>query len=137
MQDGSRMVASMERRNLLAAASVVVAAILTAIGTFSGGDEDFATWLIVVAVFLVGAAVVFWLVVPRVERFGRGALILAILGAIALAIFWTGLPPVFAGGAALLALAARERGTETGMATAALVIAGLTVVAATVAAFVG
>jgi len=124
-------------RNRFALCSILIAGILTAIGTFSEGDEEFWTWLVVVAIFLVGAGIVFWLVVPRVERFGRGALILAIVGVISLVVFWTGLPPVLAGGAALLALIARERGTETGMATGALVLAGLTVIAAAVVAFVG
>jgi hypothetical protein len=64
-------------------------------------------------------------------------LIFAIVGAVSIVVFWLGLPPVIAGGAAFLALAARERNTETGMATAALVLAGLTVAAVTVVAFVG
>ncbi len=126
------------RRIPFALAALVVAAILTAIGTFRGDDEhSLRTWLVVLAISVVGAAIVFWGIVPRVDRFGRGALILAVVGALSLVVFWTGLPPIFAGGAALLALAARERGAETGMASAALVLAALTVVAEAPAALVG
>ena len=125
------------RRTAFAAASVAVAAVLTLIGTFKDGDEELWTWLVVAAVFLVGAGIVFWGIVPRMARLGRGALVLAVVGAVLLVVFWTGLPPIFAGAAALLALRAREQGTHAGMATAALVVAALTVAAATVAAIIG
>jgi hypothetical protein len=82
--------------------------------------------------------IVFWVVVPRVNRLGRGALILAILGAIAIIVFWLGIPVVLAGGAALLALEARRASADDArLATPALALAGLTVVAAVVFAFVG
>jgi len=82
--------------------------------------------------------IVFWVVVPRVNRLGRGALILAILGAIAIIVFWLGIPVVLAGGAALLALEARRAPTDDArLATPALALAGLTVAAAVVFAFVG
>ena len=58
------------------------------------------------------------------------------MGAVLVVVFWTGLPPIFAGGAAFLALAARETGAN-GKATAALVIAALTVIAVSVVAFIG
>jgi hypothetical protein len=125
------------RRTLFAIGSFVLAAILTAIGTFKDDDYEVANWLIVLAISAVGAAIVFWVVLPRVERFGRTALILAVIGAITLVVFWTGLPSIFAGGAAALALTARERRAESGLATAALALAAVIVVVAVVFAFVG
>jgi hypothetical protein len=128
----------MTRRVPFAIGSVALASVLTLIGTFSGPDDDpFWTWLVVLAIILVGAAVVFWLVVPRITNLSRGALILAIIGAVLVVVFWTGLPPIFAGAAALLALSGRERGGANAAATAALVLAALTLVAASVVAFIG
>lgn len=126
------------RREAVAAVSVAIAIALAAIGAFRGDDDHALRYfLIVCAVILVAAAIVFWVIVPRIDRLGRGALIVAGIGAVSIALFWLGIPPVLAGGAAFLALGARQRGTETGMATAALVLAALTVVAAAVIAFIG
>ena len=128
----------MSRRAQFALGSVAVSAVLTLIGTFSGDeDEEWWTWLVVAAIFVAAAAVLFGLVVPRVADVGLWALILAILGAVSIVVFWTGLPAVFAGAAALLGLDARGRGTRRGLATAALALAAVTVVAAAVVAFVG
>ena len=126
------------RRDAVAAVSALIAVALAAIGSFRGDDEHATRqFLIVCAIILVAAAVVFWVIVPRIERLGRGALILAVIGAISIVVFWLGIPPVLAGGATLLALEARQRVVETGMATAALVLAAITVAAAAVIAFVG
>ena len=131
------MVARM-RRTIFALGSVALAIALSAVGTFRGdADHSARSWLVVSAIVVAVAAVVFWLIVPRVDRVGRGALIFGIVGVLSIVVFWLGIPPVLAGAAALLALAARERGTETGMATAALVLAALTLAAAVVVAFVG
>ena len=128
----------MTHRVAFAIGSVALAIVLTLIGTFSGPDDDpFWTWLIVLGIILVGAAIVFWGVVPRITNLSRGALILAIIGAVLVVVFWTGLPPVFAAAAVLLALKAREREGARAATTAALVLAVLTLVAVTVAAFIG
>ena len=126
------------RRTGFVVASAALATVLAAIGTFQG-DDDHAVreFLIVLAIIVIATAVLFWLVVPRVSRFGRGALILAILAVLSIAVFWLGLPPLFAGAATLLALAARPRGAETGMANAALAFAALAVVTHVVLAFAG
>jgi hypothetical protein len=127
-----------ERRTLFAVASTALAAVLTAIGTFGGDeDEEAWTWLVVLGVIVVAAGVVFWLVAPRWSGSGRAAVVLAVLGAVSILVFWLGLPAVLAGGAALLALQARERGRAGGAATGALALAALTVAAAVVLAFVG
>jgi hypothetical protein len=126
------------RRNEFALGSVALAIALSAIGTFRGDEDHSArSWLIVSAIIVAVAAVVFWVIVPRIDRVGRGALIFAILGALSIVVFWLGIPPVLAGAAAMLALVARGRGTETGMATIALALAALTVAAAVVVAIIG
>jgi hypothetical protein len=129
----------MTARAPLALASFALSAALTAIGTFSGDDDNqWRQWLIVLGIAALATLIVFWVVVPRVNRLGRGALILAILGAIAIIVFWLGIPVVLAGGAALLALEARRTSADDArLATPALALAGLTVIAAVVFAFVG
>jgi hypothetical protein len=127
----------MTRRVPFALASFALSAVLTAVGTFRGDDDHaWRSWLIVLAISAVAAAIVFWGVVPRIGDLDRGALILAIIGAITIIFFWLGVPVVVAGGAVLLALEARDR-AATGLSTAALAIAGLTVIAAVVLAFAG
>jgi hypothetical protein len=129
----------MTARAPLALASFALSAALTAIGTFSGDDDNqWRQWLIVLGIAALATLIVFWVVVPRVNRLGRGALILAILGAIAIIVFWLGIPVVLAGGAALLALEARRvPADDARLATPALALAALTVAAAVVFAFVG
>jgi hypothetical protein len=130
---------SMDRRNLFAAASIVVSAILTAIGTFSGDDSDQGrTYLVVLAVILVAAGIFYWVIVPRVDASPVAALVLAVLSFVSLAVFWLGLPAVVAGAATLVALDARERGYDRPRLTlAALIISGVVVVLAVVLAFTG
>jgi hypothetical protein len=127
----------MSRRLPIALASFALSAALTAIGTFRGdNDHAWRQWLIVLAIAAVATAIVFWVVIPRIENLDRGALILAIVGALTIIVFWAGVPVVLAGGATLLALEARDR-AATGLSTAALAIAGLTVIAAVALAFLG
>jgi hypothetical protein len=121
-----------------AASSFLVSAVLTAIGTFRGDDDHaWRTWLIVLAISAVVTGIVFWVIVPRINELSRGALILAIIGAVTIVVFWLGIPVVFAGAATLLAIEARRRGIGSGAASAALIIAALTTVAAIVVAFAG
>jgi hypothetical protein len=112
--------------------------VLTAIGTFSGNDtHQWRQWLIVLGISAAATLIVFWVIVPRIHRLGRGALILAVVGAISIIVFWLGIPVVIAGGAALLGLEARRtEPNEARLATPAIALAALTVVAAVVFAFV-
>ena len=129
----------MTARAPIALAAFALSAVLTAIGTLSGDDDHaLRAWLIVLGISAVATLIVFWVIVPRIHNLGRGALILAILGAIAIVVFWLGIPVVLAGGSALLATEARRRDPAGArLATPALALAALTVVAAVVLAFVG
>jgi hypothetical protein len=127
----------MSRRVPFALGSFALSAVLTAIGSFRGDDEHaWRSWLIVLAIAAVVTVVVFWAVIPRIGNLDRGALILAIVGAVTIIVFWAGVPVPIAGGATLLALEARAR-AATGLSTAALLIAALTVIAAVELAFAG
>ena len=130
----------MDRRTLFAVGSFVISAILTAIGTFSGSDDNqFWQWLVVLAVTTVAVGALFWVIVPRFDGgTGGAALITAIVSFVSLALFWIGLPVPIAAAAAFLALGARERpDARQGYATAALVISAIVVVLAVVLAFAG
>jgi hypothetical protein len=129
----------MDRRTLFAAASIVVSAILTAIGTFSGDDSDEGrSYLVVLAVIVVAAGIFYWIIVPRVDANPVAALVLAVVSFVSLAVFWLGLPAVVAGAAALVALDARERGDDRPALTlSALIISGVVVLLAVVLAFTG
>jgi hypothetical protein len=99
-----------QRSAVLAALGVAVAAALAAWGTF-GGDEEHDAWgyLLVLAIILVAAVIVFGVVARRWAS-GRTAVILGVLAVLTVAVFWTGLPPVFAAGAIALGLHKRESG---------------------------
>ena len=128
----------MSLRIHFAVGSFLVSAILTAIGSFSGNDDhQWRQWLIVLAISAVATAVVFWLIVPRIENVARGAVILAAIGAVAVVVFWLGIPVVFAGAAALLVLEGRRRGVTSTALPVAAVLAALTTIAAVVLALVG
>jgi hypothetical protein len=121
-----------------AVGAFALSAVLTAIGTFSGNDtHQWRQWLIVLGISAAATLIVFWVIVPRIHHLGRGALILAVVGAISIIVFWLGIPVVIAGGAALLGLEARRtEPNEARLATPAIALAALTVVAAVVFAFV-
>jgi hypothetical protein len=112
---------------------------LIAVGAFRGDDNNaWRYFLIVVVIAAVATAVVFWGVVPRVRDLARGALILAIVGAVSLIVFWLGLPVIIAGGAILLALHARQDPDQRSRAgDVALVIGVVTIAAAALVAFIG
>lgn len=88
-----------------------------------------------VAFAALGAAVVFGVLVRRglrlpAEKIPARALALALVGGLTVLVFWTGLPVVFAAGAAVLAVEARSRLGRTPPAAAvalalAVVITGL------------
>jgi hypothetical protein len=118
-----------------------VALVLTAIGTFvdldgGGPDHGWEAYAIVVGIVLAATTVVFGLVVRGAEESNsaRRGLVLAVLGLLTGPVFWTGLPPVLAFGAIACATTGRE---ISGTDKAALGIAGVTLIAITVFAFVG
>lgn len=113
----------------------LLAAALAAWGTFGhesgaaeveGGAHGVGEYLIVLAIIAVAALVVFGWAVPRwasSPAAGRTALVLSVLGVVSVAAFWSGLPPVLAGGGALLGWAARGRATgKLGMALGAFAL---------------
>jgi hypothetical protein len=94
----------------VALSAIATAALLAAWGTF--GEESHATreYLVVLAIIGVAAVVVFAWVVPRAlssAAVGWTAIVLGALGLISVVAFWSGLPPILAGGAALLGWAQR------------------------------
>ena len=133
-------------RTLFAALGVGVAVVLTALGTFwdfngnDGGNNDGVTaYLAAVAIILVGAAVVFGLVVrPEADSAGTRALVLGVLSVLTIVVFWSGLPTVLAAGAAACALGSRRAdGAVTGVGKTSLGLAGLATAGAVVLAFLG
>jgi hypothetical protein len=127
----------MPRRTEIAAASLVLAIVLLAIGAYKGDDDDTGYFLIASLIAIVTAAVLYWGVLPRIGRPGMGALVIAILAVVSIVVFWLGFPTVLAGGAIVLALVARRDGAEPGKASAALALAALAVIAHVVVAIVG
>ncbi len=130
----------MDRRTGFAAASVVLATVLLAIGASGGDDGEEYDWsyvLIASAIAIAVAIVLFWVIVPRIKRPGLGGLVLGILAVVSIVVFWLGLPTPIAAAAAFLGLTARESGSEAGKGTAALVLAALAVAAAVVLALIG
>jgi membrane associated rhomboid family serine protease len=96
-----------------ALAAILTSAALAAWGTF--GEETHSTreYLVVLAIIGVAALVVFGWAVPRALRspvVGWTAVVLGVLGLVTVVAFWSGLPPVFAAGAALLGWTQRESG---------------------------
>jgi hypothetical protein len=94
----------------VALSAIATAALLAAWGTF--GEESHATreYLVVLAIIGVAAVVVFAWAVPRAlssAAVGWTAIVLGALGLISVVAFWSGLPPILAGGAALLGWAQR------------------------------
>ncbi|RHW26137.1 hypothetical protein D0Z08_15970 [Nocardioides immobilis] len=118
---------------LFAALSTGAAAVLTAVGTFWSPLADyestltmdeFISWLVVVAITIVGAAIVFGLVVRTTPSDGGRVRtpVLAVLAVLSLAVFWSGLPMVLAGGAVCTALVnPRALGSRVALVLAALV----------------
>jgi hypothetical protein len=116
---------------ITAAVAIAMAAALAAWGSF-GDNGDFSDYWPVLIIIGVLAAIVFGLVVPRglsgAWPMARTGLILSVLGLLTVIVFWSGAPPIFALGGILLGYFARQRG-ESGMATAAVAIGVLAVVA--------
>jgi asparagine N-glycosylation enzyme membrane subunit Stt3 len=116
---------------ITAAVAIAMAAALGAWGSF-GDNGDFGDYWPVLIIIAIVAAIVFGLVVPRAVSgawpAARTGLILSVLGLLTVAVFWSGAPPIFAFAGILLGYLARQRG-ETGVATAAVVVGTLALVA--------
>ena len=117
----------------IALAAVTLAAALAAWGTFghepgarhtAGEEHNPGEFLLVLGIIAVGAGAVFGWAVRRwlgSRAAGVAGLVLAVIGLLSVAIFWSGLPPVFAAGGALLGWSARE----TLVGKAAVLVAAL------------
>ncbi|HSI97814.1 MAG TPA: hypothetical protein VK926_05585 [Gaiellaceae bacterium] len=125
---------SRQRVGLPATFAVVLAAVLSAWGTF--GDHFHASsireYAIILGVIAVAAALVFGWVVPRglrKESAGRTAVMLSVLGFLTIAIFWSGLPPVLAVGGIVLGWAGRSAARGSLACRAAIVVGAVAIVA--------
>jgi hypothetical protein len=117
--------------------STVAAVVLTAYSVLKP-PRDGATGreLAIEMVLVLAVAAITFTIVRRVERKGRVALVLAILGLVSVALFFLGIiSVVFAGAAAQLALEARRRGSSRA-ATVALTISAATVILSILVAIV-
>ena len=120
--------------------AIASAAILAAWGTFSG-DEDsgFGDYWPVLLIIGVLAAIVYLWVVPRAARgtwsMAKTGLVLSVLGLLTVVVFWSGAPPIFAFGGIRLGYYGR-RGAESGLATGALVV-GLLALVADIVIYIG
>ncbi len=116
----------------VAIGAIVLATVLAAVGTWSGGgDQGTNEFLVVCATIAVAAAVVFGLVVPKGlqrEAAGATALTLSILGLVTVLAFWAGVTPILAGGGALLGWAGRDAGRGRGTSRAAIAIGAIALV---------
>jgi hypothetical protein len=123
-----------------AALGAGLALVLTAIGTFGDRAADgtakhgWEEYAVVVAIIALATALVFGLVVRSATPANAGtrAIVLAVLSVVSILVFWTGLPPVLAFGAIACAMKSRS-----GLAKAAMVLAGISIVGAGVLAVIG
>jgi hypothetical protein len=135
----------MTRLSKFAVGSLALAGVLKAIDLVPPDSlrDDLLTWLFVLGVNVVSAAILFGVVARRsLARPAMPALVVAIVGFLSLAFYWVALPAAFVGCAAFLGLEARRRVADGGVAgrgrgTAALVIAAVTLAAAILLAAFG
>ena len=118
----------------VAVVAIGLAVVLAAVGTWADGGEDQGTreFLIVCAIIALAGAAVFGWLVPRAldrGRLGATALTLSVLGLLSIAVFWSGLPPILAGGGALLGWAGRNGREGAGLCRAAMVVGILALLA--------
>jgi ABC-type sulfate transport system permease subunit len=91
-------------------------------------EDALREFLVVTALIVVAAAIVFGLVVPRAVARGGSpgtALTLSLLGLLLAAAYWSGIPPVLAIGGIVLA----RRSAAGGVTTAATVVGVLALIA--------
>jgi hypothetical protein len=128
------------RLTAFAVGSVALAGVLKAIDLVPPDSlrDDLLTWLFVLAVNIVLAALLFGVVARRyLDRPATPALVVAIVGFFSLAFYWVALPAPFIGSAVLLGLEARGAAAGGGRGTAAIVIAAVTLAAALLLAAFG
>src|SRR5689334_12698516 len=104
----------------VAVGTVLFAVALNAFGVYADGSDSQGTreFLVVSAIILAAALFVFGWLVPRVlrrESFAVAALTLSVLGLLAVAAFWSGVPPMLAGAGALLGWAGWDEARGRGM----------------------
>jgi hypothetical protein len=124
--------------------AVALAAVLAGVEAFAphshsadelaahGDDDSLREFLIVVGIIGAGAALVFGWVVRRGLRKDSAAwtaLGLSVLGLLAIAAFWSGLPPVLAVGGIVLGWASRDAARARWAALAAIGVGVLALVA--------
>ena len=135
----------MDRLMQFIAGGWVVAAIGTLImntGVEEGEQGGMNEWVITLVIVAVVAAVLY-LILKRVATSPTTALVLSIIALVTVLGFWLGVTPVFAAAAVALALppgASEGEGvpaSRSGLATAALVVSALALVAWVVLAFTG
>lgn len=129
-----------------ATASVGLAVVLTAVGTFwsplatyegrGGSVDDIPEYLVNIAMIAVGAAIIFGLVVRTASAANadRRGLVMAVIGLLSVLVAWTGLPALLAGGSACCALAS---GRPSTMGKVTLGIVALTLAGAVAFALAG
>jgi hypothetical protein len=107
----------------------------TALGVFGdgtdGADHAASDFFVIAGATAVAVAVIFGVVVPRVERGSRAAgvgLGLSLVGLLFVLVYWSGLTPPLAVGGILLGAAARRAGHRPGLGGAAIAIGALALV---------
>jgi hypothetical protein len=112
--------------------AVALAAALAAWGTFGESHPETWEYLIILGFIAVATAVVFGWAVPqglRRESAGPRALVLSVLGFLAIAIFWSGLPPILAMGGMVLGWAGRNAERGAWLCRGALALGALAIAA--------
>jgi hypothetical protein len=127
----------------VALGAFVIAAATLAVGNFSGGSSENQVsvpgYLVMIAIVALVVAGVFGLVVVRGLRqasAGGRALVLAVIGLLAIPVFWTGLSIVLGPAAALLGYAGKRADKGATMSVIAFAL-GLLVCVAYVAISLG
>ena len=115
-----------------AAATLVGTLAFVALGTFAdganGANHGFMEFVVIAAIAVAVAALMFLVVVPRALRLGRTAnlgLGLAVGALPFVLVFWSGIAPALAVSGILLGTAARRTSDGAGKGTAAVVIGAL------------
>lgn len=120
----------------IAVATVLGTTAFTALGVYGDGSQKSAegnlgSFLTILAVTLVAAAIVFGLVVPHMAGSRHAAacgLVLSILALLLVVAFWSGLTPTLAVGGILLGATARRTGRRPATGGIAMAVGALALV---------
>ncbi len=111
------------------------------VGAEAAGHEDsIAEYFLVLAIIGVAALVVFGVVVRRGLKRESAAwtgLVLSVLGLLAIAAFWSGLPPVLAAGGILLGWVSRDASRYGRVVAWAAIVIGAVAIVGDVVVYVG